>query len=165
MSNWTGRRPPCWTGGRRRLGLRGSAYGVDNGFRCDCEPNYGNEMLWARVAKAAKAATGKDILIMEEGTPTWDVPAARSYAFHLSQHDYDSIRFNPALPPIHDFYFGNKTVEQAIKACGEPHATRTITNHDYPKYVVLGRFSAFACECIHAMLAPNLPAGVSPVAF
>jgi hypothetical protein len=118
-------------------------YGVD-GFRCDCEPHYGNEMLWTRVAADVLSATGKHVMIMAEGTPRWDVPASRSYAFHMSQHDYDSIKFNPALPPIEDFYFGNKTIANAIAACGELHATRTITNHDYPHYVAMGRLSVFA---------------------
>ena len=32
-------------------------YDID-GFRCDCEPHYGNEVLWARVAAEALSATG-----------------------------------------------------------------------------------------------------------
>jgi hypothetical protein len=43
---------------------------------------------------------------------------------HYFRHDFDSTRFNPALPPINDFYFGNRTLAEAIAACGEPHATR-----------------------------------------
>lgn len=75
--------------------------------------------------------------------------------FRISQHDYDSIRFNPGLPPINDFYFGNRTFADAVKACGEPHATRTLSNHDYTVYVVHGRLSAFVYGAAIGPLAPH----------
>jgi hypothetical protein len=130
------------------------AYDID-GFRCDCEPHYGNAPLWIGLAAAIQQRTGKRVLVMAEGTPVWDVPASRSYAFHVSQHDFDSIRFNPALPPIDDFYFGTRTVANAVQSCGEPYATRTLTNHDYSTYVVHGRFSAFVYGAAISPFAPH----------
>ena len=62
-------------------------YGVD-GFRCDCEPHYGNEMLWTKVAAEVLSATGKQVMVMAEGTPQWDVRLTRtcSLATHFLIH-------------------------------------------------------------------------------
>eukprot|EP00038_Savillea_parva_P016156 m.223239 g.223239 ORF g.223239 m.223239 type:complete len:384 (-) comp33597_c0_seq1:23-1174(-) len=129
-------------------------YDID-GFRCDCEPHYGNAPLWANVIRQVLQTTGKRVLIMSEATPVWDTPASRSYAFDISQHDYDTIRFNPGLPVVNDFYFGTRPLADAIHACGEPHATRTLTNHDYPVYVVHGRFSAFVYGAAISPFSPH----------
>ena len=157
-------------------------YGVD-GFRCDCEPHYGSTPLWSRLAQAVFDATGKRILIMSETNPTWGQASSRGFAFHLSQHDYDShdISTPTQTPRQEDWFYGSSTSSSssssssssgggggdgsgggggggfvdAVKRCGEPLATRTLSNHDYQQYAVRGQFAAFVYGTIISPFSPH----------
>ena len=133
-------------------------YGVD-GFRCDCEPNYGSTPLWSGLAGKVFAATGKRILIMSETNPIWGEASDRGFAFHLTQHDFDShdITQSPQQARSEDWFYGSRgsSFVDAVKRCGEPLATRTLSNHDYTHYTVLGQFAAFVYGTIISPFSPH----------
>ncbi len=133
-------------------------YGID-GFRCDCEPNYGSTPLWAAMRQTVFDATGKRILIMSETNPIWGQASDRGFAFHLTQHDYDShdITQHPQPPRPDDWFYGNSghSFVDAVKLCGEPLATRTLSNHDYTHYAVQGQFASFVYGTIISPFSPH----------
>lgn len=131
-------------------------YGVD-GFRIDLEPSYGNAPLWQAVRTAVLAATGKVVLQMSEVTPgyfTAHGAGPRGWTFDVSQHDFDFAGFPSAAWP--DFYSNASTsFVSAVKGCGEPQATRTLSNHDYFSYSVHGRLSAFIYGTLISPFSPH----------
>ena len=138
-------------------------YGVD-GFRLDCEPTYANAPAWQGVRAAIQAATGRNILLMSEATPAVFAPGARragprAYAFDLSQHDFDFAGF-PTSASL-DYYDNATAVSfvDAVRACGEPAATRTISNHDYPAYSARGRLSALVYGALISPFSPHFYMG------
>ena len=143
-------------------------YDVD-GFRVDIEPSYGNAPAWQAVRAAVLAATGKAVLLMSELTPGFFVAhgaASRGWTFDVSQHDYDFAGFpGPSWP---DFYANATSAAggdaatsfvAAVRQCGEPLATRTLSNHDYTAYSVRGRLSAFVYGALISPFSPHFFAG------
>ena len=132
-------------------------YGVD-GFRIDIEPSFGNAPLWQAVRAAVLAATGKAVLLMSELTPYYFVAhgaGPRGWTFDVSQHDYDFAGF-PA-PGWPDFYTNaSSSFVTAVRQCGEPQATRTLSNHDYTSYSVRGRLSAFVYGTLISPFSPHI---------
>lgn len=135
-----------------------SLYGID-GFRIDLEPAYGNAVAWQAVRAAVLAATGKSILLMSETTPVFPArgTGGRAWTFDVSQHDYDFGGFpSPGSP---DFYSGTSSFVEAVRQCGEPQATRTLSNHDYAAYSVQGRISAFVYGTLFSPFSPHFFVG------
>ena len=133
-------------------------YDID-GFRIDLEPSYGNAAAWQRVRATVQAATGKSVLLMSEATPVWPHrgTGGRAYTFDVSQHDFDFASFpSPGSP---DFYNGTSSFVDAVRQCGEPQATRTLSNHDYMAYSAQGRISAFVYGTLISPFSPHFYAG------
>ena len=133
-------------------------YGVD-GFRIDLEPAYGNTVAWQAVRAAVLGATGKSILLMSEATPVFPArgTGGRAWTFDVSQHDFDFGGFpSPGSP---DFYSGTSSFVDAVRGCGEPHATRTLSNHDYGTYSGQGRISAFVYGTLISPFSPHFFVG------
>jgi hypothetical protein len=133
-------------------------YDVD-GFRIDLEPNYGNAAAWQAVRAAVTGATGKPILLMSEATPGFPNRGAgpRAWTFDVSQHDFDFAGF--PSPDSPDFYGGTSSFVDAVRQCGEPQATRTLSNHDYGAYSVQGRLSAFVYGTLISPFSPHFFVG------
>jgi hypothetical protein len=133
-------------------------YGVD-GFRVDIEPSYGNAPAWQAVRAAVRAATGKAVLLMSEATPDFFTARGagpRGFTWDVSQHDFDFQGFPPGVPVAAlDFYSGTSSFVDAVRKCGEPQATRTISNHDYTRYSARGRLSAFIYGALISPFSPH----------
>lgn len=135
-----------------------AAYGVD-GFRVDIEPSYGNALAWRAARAAVLAATGKAVLLMSEVSPGFFSARGagpRGWTFDVSQHDYDFSGFPPGAPVAAlDFYAGTSSFVDAVRGCGEPQATRTVSNHDYVAYSVRGRLSALVYGTLISPFSPH----------
>ena len=133
-------------------------YGVD-GFRIDIEPSYGNAPAWQGVRAAVVAATGRQVLLMSEATPGFFSARGagpRGWTFDVSQHDFDFAGFPPGVPVAAlDWYSGTSSFVDAVVQCGEPQATRTLSNHDYTSYSVRGRLSALVYGALISPFSPH----------
>jgi len=139
-----------------------------DGYRCDCEPNYGGYKVWERVKIKCASAGRKIVLICEDFSPR-----GREPVFDLEQDgvlDYANMTrgelyINPVAPYLttHDI---TESVHSGdcIGVCpGRTEAedrgsarfyTHCVTNHDYQHRLVRGNRLVIGYQ---AVLAPFLP--------
>ena len=139
-----------------------------DGYRCDCEPNYGGYEIWSRVKQKCAEAGRKIVLICEDFSPR-----GREPVFDLEQDgvlDYANMTrgelyINPAAPYLvtHDITESVLSGD-CIGVCpGRTKAedrgsaryyTHCVTNHDYQHRLVRGNRLVIGYQ---AVLAPFLP--------
>jgi hypothetical protein len=94
---------------------------------------------------------------MSEATLSWPrrVAGPRSFAFDVSQHDFDFSGFPDSS--FTDDYYSNPSVSfvSTVQQCAELLATRTISNHDYKAYNARGRLSAFVYGNLISPFSPH----------
>lgn len=137
-----------------------------DGYRCDCEPNYGGYDVWGEVRRRMYAAGRKIAIIAEDN-------CARNGVFDLEQdgvldysdHDRGAQYQHPAAP-----YLSGIDIVDSVKtgyAIGSTPAqtdpatrgtaryyTHTVTNHDYQSRLVRGNRLVIGYQ---AILAPFIP--------
>ena len=139
-----------------------------DGYRCDCEPNYGGYDIWRRVKETCAAAGRKIVLICEDFSPQ-----GREPVFDLEQDgvlDYANMTrgelyVNPVAPYLttHDITESVVSGDCIGVAPGKTDApdrgtarfyTHCVTNHDYQHRLVRGNRLVIGYQ---AVLAPFLP--------
>ena len=139
-----------------------------DGYRCDCEPNYGGYGIWRRVKDKCAAAGRKIVLICEDFSPL-----GREPVFDLEQDgvlDYahmtrGELYINPVAPYLTTHDITESVVSgDCIGVCpGRTEAedrgsarfyTHCVTNHDYQHRLVRSSRLVIGYQ---AVLAPFLP--------
>ena len=137
-----------------------------DGYRCDCEPNYGGYDVWGEVRRRMYAAGRKIAIIAEDN-------CVRNGVFDLEQdgvldysdHDRGAQYRHPTAP-----YLSGIDIVDSVKtgyAIGSTPAqtdpatrgtaryyTHTVTNHDYQSRLVRGNRLVIGYQ---AILAPFIP--------
>lgn len=139
-----------------------------DGYRCDCEPNYGGYEIWSRVKEKCAAAGRKILLICEDFSPR-----GREPVFDLEQDgvlDYAAMtRGELYISPVAPYLTTHDITESVVSGdcigvCpGRTDAadrgsarfyTHCVTNHDYQHRLVRGNRLVIGYQ---AVLAPFLP--------
>ncbi|MBR4960439.1 MAG: hypothetical protein IKY52_06050 [Clostridia bacterium] len=139
-----------------------------DGYRCDCEPNYGGYDIWGRVKEKCAAAGRKIVLICEDFSPR-----GRESVFDLEQDgvlDYANMtRGQLYIDPVAPYLTTHDITESVISGdcigvCPDRtdaedrgsarFYTHCVTNHDYQHRLVRGNRLVIGYQ---AVLAPFLP--------
>lgn len=137
-----------------------------DGYRCDCEPNYGGYDVWGEVRRRIYAAGRKIVILAEDncercGVFDLEQDGVLDYAHKTRGEQYQ----NPSAP-----YLSGIDIVESVKtgyAIGslptqaDPEKrgrarfyTHTVTNHDYQRRLVCGNRLAIGYQ---AILAPFIP--------